>query len=69
MTTDSPRWFKSSYSDNGGDCVEWAPTHATATGIVPVRDSKDPRGPVLTVPTRAFVSFVTGIKSGGFGTV
>ncbi|MGW4344557.1 DUF397 domain-containing protein, partial [Streptomyces sp. NPDC004690] len=20
-TTDSPRWFKSSYSDNGGACV------------------------------------------------
>ncbi|MFF1581753.1 DUF397 domain-containing protein, partial [Streptomyces sp. NPDC058283] len=22
--TNEPRWFKSSYSDNGGDCVEAA---------------------------------------------
>ncbi|MFF5567853.1 DUF397 domain-containing protein [Streptomyces sp. NPDC012623] len=69
MTNEIPLWLKSSYSNNGGDCVEWAPAHATVTGIVPVRDSKDPRGPVLTVPTRVFASFVTGIKSGEFGTV
>jgi hypothetical protein len=24
VTTESPRWFKSSYSNNGGDCVEVA---------------------------------------------
>ncbi|MFD4593178.1 DUF397 domain-containing protein, partial [Streptomyces rubiginosohelvolus] len=24
MTTESPRWFKSSYSSNGGDCIEVA---------------------------------------------
>ncbi|MFF9185757.1 DUF397 domain-containing protein, partial [Streptomyces misionensis] len=24
MTTDSPRWLTSSYSDNGGNCVEVA---------------------------------------------
>ncbi|WP_063834497.1 DUF397 domain-containing protein [Streptomyces griseolus] len=54
MTTDSatPAWVKSSYSGNGGTCVEWAPGHAATTGAVPVRDSKNPGGPVLTGPPR-----------------
>jgi hypothetical protein len=40
-------WAKSSYSDpNGGDCVE---ARQPASGVVQVRDSKDPNGPVLTV--------------------
>lgn len=69
MTTDSPSflWLKSSYSGSGGTCVEWAPTHAAATGIVPVRDSKDPHGPVLSIPSDAFASFVAGVKSAEFG--
>ncbi|MER8003498.1 DUF397 domain-containing protein [Streptomyces sp. NPDC095613] len=69
--TDAPSflWFKSSYSGSGGSCVEWAPAHASATGIVPVRDSKDPLGPVLTIPADAFESFVAGVKAGEFGTV
>ncbi|MGW6743357.1 DUF397 domain-containing protein [Streptomyces sp. NPDC055025] len=66
MTTESPRWFKSSYSANGGSCVEWAPAYASATGVVPVRDSKDPSGPVLNVPAGAFASFVAGVKAGEF---
>ncbi|MFF2597684.1 DUF397 domain-containing protein, partial [Streptomyces californicus] len=41
MTTETPRWFTSSYSDNGGACVEVATNLATPHGIVPVRDSKD----------------------------
>ncbi|NMO38174.1 DUF397 domain-containing protein [Streptomyces sp. GMY01] len=62
-TTDSPRWFKSSYSDNGGACVEVA-TNLTAThGVIPVRDSKNTTGPVLSFPADAFAAFVTGIKS------
>ncbi|GLF99329.1 DUF397 domain-containing protein [Streptomyces yaizuensis] len=52
-------WIKSSYSGSGGTCVEWAPAHATTTGIVPLRDSKRPDGPVLTVSTRAFTGLVT----------
>ncbi|MEU2180289.1 DUF397 domain-containing protein [Streptomyces thermolilacinus] len=69
MTTDTPRWFKSSYSSNGGDCVEVASNLATSHGVVPVRDSKNPTGPALTVPAHAFVSFVAGVKAGEFGTV
>ncbi|OCC07932.1 DUF397 domain-containing protein [Streptomyces sp. PTY087I2] len=65
MTTESTtqQWVKSSYS-NSGSCVEWAPRTASATGIVPVRDSKNPEGPVLTVRAAAFSTFVTGITSG-----
>ncbi|MFF9350272.1 DUF397 domain-containing protein [Streptomyces sp. NPDC014734] len=49
-------------------CVEWAPEHAPTSVPVPVRDSKNPGGPVLAVPTNAFASFVAGVKAGEFGT-
>ncbi|MGX2997470.1 DUF397 domain-containing protein [Streptomyces sp. JNUCC 64] len=62
------QWLKSSYSGSGGTCVEWAPAYASATGTVPVRDSKDPGGPALAVTTSAFAAFVTGVKADGFGT-
>ncbi|MER6915782.1 DUF397 domain-containing protein [Streptomyces sp. NPDC000594] len=62
-TTDSLRWFKSSYSGSGGACVEWAPVHASATGTVPVRDSKRPTGPVLMVTTDAFAGLVALARS------
>ncbi|MFE7464558.1 DUF397 domain-containing protein [Streptomyces sp. NPDC057499] len=65
----SPLWLKSSYSGNGGSCVEWSPAQASATGIVPVRDSKNPGGPVLHTSSAAFASFVAGVKAGEFGTV
>ncbi|MEU3075915.1 DUF397 domain-containing protein [Streptomyces laurentii] len=68
MTTEHPQWFKSSYSDNGGNCVEVAANLVASRGIVPVRDSKDVAGPVLDVSTPAFVSFVSGVKAGDLGT-
>ncbi|QXE36069.1 DUF397 domain-containing protein [Streptomyces sp. GMY02] len=68
-TTTELRWVKSSYSNNGGTCVEWAPAYASATGVVPVRDSKDPSGPVLNLPADAFASFVAGVKAGEFGRI
>ncbi|WP_340558600.1 DUF397 domain-containing protein [Streptomyces sp. GSL17-111] len=66
MTTETatPHWIKSSYSNNGGTCVEWAPRVAATTGTVPVRDSKSPAGPVLNVSAAAFAPFVAGVKSG-----
>ncbi|MFF3175028.1 DUF397 domain-containing protein [Streptomyces sp. NPDC057900] len=69
MTTESSRWFKSSYSSNGGACVEIAANLAVSRGVVPVRDSKDLRGPVLDVPAHAFTAFVAGVRAGDFGTV
>ncbi|MFJ7422417.1 DUF397 domain-containing protein [Streptomyces uncialis] len=64
MTTEPHNWIKSSYSGNGGSCVEWAPAHASTDGIVPVRDSKTPNGPVLHIPATAFTAFVAGVKGG-----
>lgn len=64
MTTESPRWFTSSYSDNGGACVEIAANLASSHGVVPVRDSKNQGGPQLAFGTDAFDVFVAGIKTG-----
>lgn len=68
MNNESPRWFKSSYSSNGGVCVEVAFNLAVTSGVVPVRDSKVPGGPVLELPAGAFVGFVDGIRAGELGT-
>ncbi|MFF4601746.1 DUF397 domain-containing protein [Streptomyces sp. NPDC001339] len=57
-------WRKSSYSNNdGGECVEVADN---LPGLVPVRDSKDPHGPGLLIPGRAWAAFVAGVKAEGF---
>ncbi|MGW5675306.1 DUF397 domain-containing protein [Streptomyces sp. NPDC003860] len=61
--TESHRWVKSSYSENGGQCIEWAPSHASITGVVPVRDSKRPAGPVLLLSADAFAGLVTLARS------
>jgi hypothetical protein len=66
----TPQWVKSTYSGGeGGQCIEWAPAKAAATGIVPVRDSKDPNGPALAFPADAFAAFVNAVKAGEFGTI
>ncbi|MFW6723207.1 DUF397 domain-containing protein [Streptomyces sp. MAR4 CNY-716] len=62
-------WVKSSYSGNGGaNCVEWAPAHATS-GVIPVRDSKDPHGPTLTFAPSAWTSFITAVRRNEFGAI
>ncbi|MEU7184147.1 MULTISPECIES: DUF397 domain-containing protein [Streptomyces] len=62
-TTESPRWCKSSYSDNGGQCIEVAANLTVSRGIVPVRDSKNPHGPVLAIAPAAWSEFVGGVKA------
>lgn len=69
MTTKTPRWFTSSYSENGGQCVEVATNLATPHGIVPVRDSKNVSGPTLTIPATAFTAFVADVRAGDLGIV
>ncbi|MFI1223214.1 MULTISPECIES: DUF397 domain-containing protein [unclassified Streptomyces] len=64
MTTESPSWYKSSYSSNGGACIEVAINLAATQGTVPVRDSKDIDGPVLSLPADAFSYFVAGVQAG-----
>ncbi|MFD5974187.1 DUF397 domain-containing protein [Streptomyces bacillaris] len=66
MKTESPRWFKSSYSSNGGNCIEVAANLVASQGIVPVRDSKVVDGPVVGVRTAAFSAFVAGVRAGQF---
>lgn len=62
MTTESPRWFKSSYSADGGQCVEVAHNLVPTLGLVPLRDSKVPAGPSLAVSAAAFAAFVEAVK-------
>ncbi|MFJ1596015.1 DUF397 domain-containing protein [Streptomyces sp. NPDC088261] len=53
-------WVKSSYSNtDGGNCVEFAPAALSATGLIPVRDSKMPTGPVLMLTPAAWTALVT----------
>ncbi|MEU0764818.1 DUF397 domain-containing protein [Streptomyces microflavus] len=60
------RWVKSSYSSgDGGQCIEWAPEHAAATGEVLVRDSKTPTGPHLTLSPEGFAGLVAFARASG----
>ncbi|MET8827474.1 DUF397 domain-containing protein [Streptomyces sp. NPDC004610] len=59
MMSEPLNWIKSSYSGGGGQCIEWAPDRATATGVVPLRDSKRPDGPVLILSLSAFAGLLT----------
>lgn len=51
-------WRRSSYSDNGANCVEVA----FGTGHVAARDSKDPDGPVLTFDRRRWSAFLARLR-------
>ncbi|MFC4501779.1 MULTISPECIES: DUF397 domain-containing protein [Streptomyces] len=52
-------WAKSSYSGGeGGQCLEWLPSSAAASGVVPVRDSKAPAAGTISVTAGAWSSFV-----------
>ncbi|WP_103501741.1 DUF397 domain-containing protein [Streptomyces sp. SM14] len=62
--TETPRWFTSSYSSNGGACIEVAANLAASHGVVPVRDSKNQAGPELAMSATAFASFVASVKAG-----
>jgi hypothetical protein len=58
-------WRKSSYSgSNGGNCVEVADN---LPGVIAVRDSKDPAGPVLSFTPDDWRAFTAEIKAGEFG--
>ncbi|NKY27477.1 DUF397 domain-containing protein [Nocardia gamkensis] len=57
------RWYKSSHSGGGNDCVEVA--HLDG-GMVGVRDSKNPTGPALVFAPHEWDAFSTGIAEGEF---
>lgn len=57
MDLTGAEWRKSTRSNgSGGNCVEVA---GNLPGVVAVRDSKDPAGPVLTFGPDAWRAFVT----------
>ncbi|WP_405441702.1 DUF397 domain-containing protein [Streptomyces niveus] len=56
-------WRKSTYSgSNGGECVQMA---VGVPGVVPVRDSKQPLGPVLAISPTAWADFIAYAVGGG----
>lgn len=60
----SASWRKSTYSGgDGGECIEVADG---VTGLVPVRDSKDPHGPALAFTPAAWTAFVAATARGEF---
>jgi uncharacterized protein YcsI (UPF0317 family) len=58
------RWITSSYSNNGGNCVEVA---GLSSGIG-IRDSKNPTGPALLIAPGSFATFVSAVRGGHYGT-
>jgi hypothetical protein len=57
-------WRTSSYSSaNGGNCVEVA---SNLPGMVAIRDSKTPAGPVLVFTAAEWRAFAAGVKIGQF---
>ncbi|MFD4400295.1 DUF397 domain-containing protein [Kitasatospora sp. NPDC058478] len=56
-------WRKSSYSGGQNGCIEVADGF---TGVQPVRDSKDPDGPVLRFRSPAWRAFVAAVRAGEF---
>lgn len=53
------RWKKSSASMGGNACVEVADL---GNGLVGVRDSKDPSGPVFEFTPQQWQGFVSGLR-------
>lgn len=54
-------WRKSSYSGvDNANCLEAADGHP---GAVPVRDSKQPKGPILMIPTASWTAFVKQVQN------
>jgi hypothetical protein len=56
-------WRKSTFSNNGGNCVEIAPMGG---GGVAVRDSKNPGGTALKFTRDEWNAFLSGAKAGKF---
>lgn len=54
-------WRKSTRSNGSGACVEIAPV---TPGVVGLRDSKDPDGPVLLVAEERWAAFTGALRSG-----
>lgn len=60
-TTLSLKWVKSSYSHANGNCIEVA---GLSTGLIRVRDSKNPQGPQLQFTSAEWKALLGGIRNG-----
>jgi hypothetical protein len=60
--TDSTPWIKASASSQNNECVEQR-RHA---GLVEVRDSKDPTGPVLRFRPAEFAAWLDAARTGRY---
>jgi len=61
MRVQAPGWRKSSYSGgNGAACVEAA---GGISGMIVVRDSKDPDGPILAFTPAEWRAFLAQLKT------
>ncbi|MFI5490964.1 DUF397 domain-containing protein [Actinoplanes sp. NPDC051859] len=63
MDLSSAMWRKSARSGSSGNCVEVADN---LSGVVAVRDSKNPAGPALVFAPDVWSTFVGGAKGGEF---
>lgn len=70
MTTEDGRrqdgWRKSSYSTNGGNCVEIAVLSREADRLFVMRDSKNPAGPRLYFTPAEWRAFARNMKASAF---
>jgi hypothetical protein len=57
-------WIKSSLSFSNGNCVEAA---TLPDGMIGIRDSKNPEGPVLRFTPGEWEAFLGGARRGEFG--
>jgi hypothetical protein len=52
------KWRKSSYSQNGGQCIETASGH----GVILVRDTTNRDGGTLSIPSDAWQRFTATLR-------
>ena len=58
MELSGVRWLRSSYSTGANNCVEAArPRSGPLSGLLAVRDSKDPAGPALLFSPESWAGF------------
>ncbi len=57
------RWLRSSYSTGANNCVETALPHSGPwSGLLAVRDSKDPAGPALLFSPESWSGFTAAFR-------
>lgn len=58
----SDSWRKSTFSGYNTNCVEVG----LSGGSIGIRDSKNPRGGIVTVTTASWDAFLVGVRNGEF---